>query len=138
VSIAWQRRVAVRDESDVAVARLRTRELAVLEGLGEPEVEALVTAVSEVVRNMVVHAHGGEVLMGACVEEQRHCVVVCARDDGPGIADPEQALQDGFSSKASLGLGLPSARRLVDGFELESRKGHGTTVTLRKLGPRLA
>jgi serine/threonine-protein kinase RsbT len=58
--------------------------------------------------------------------------VVVARDDGPGIADVEQAMRDGFSTGKSLGLGLPGAKRLMDEFEIVSTVGHGTTVTMRK------
>jgi serine/threonine-protein kinase RsbT len=60
---------------------------------------------------------------------------VLARDQGPGIADVSQAMQDGFSTSRGLGLGLPGSRRLMDDFELESRVGQGTTVTMRKWLP---
>jgi serine/threonine-protein kinase RsbT len=61
-------------------------------------------------------------------------VIVTARDTGAGIPDIEQAMQDGFSTRSSLGFGLPGARRLVDEFEIESKVGAGTTITLRKWG----
>jgi len=127
-----QVRVFIRDESDVAVARRRARELASQQGLSEVEAEALATAVTEIARNIVVHAGGGEILFERVVDAPRRGVVVIARDTGPGIPDVEQAMQDGFSTKHGLGFGLPGARRLVDEFEIESKTGAGTTVTLRK------
>ena len=127
-----QVRVFIRDESDVAVARRRARELASQQGLSEVEAEALATAVTEIARNIVVHAGGGEILFERVVDAPRRGVVVIARDTGPGIPDVEQAMQDGFSTKRGLGFGLPGARRLVDKFEIESKAGAGTTVTLRK------
>jgi len=127
-----QVRVFIRDESDVAVARRRARELASQQGLSEVEAEALATAVTEIARNIVVHAGSGEILFGLIADAPRRGVVVIARDTGPGIPDVEQAMQDGFSTKHGLGFGLPGARRLVDEFEIESKTGAGTTVTLRK------
>jgi serine/threonine-protein kinase RsbT len=62
----------------------------------------------------------------------RKGIVVVASDDGPGIPDIEQAMQDGFSTGRSLGLGLPGARRLMDEFEIVSEPGKGTTITMRK------
>lgn len=124
--------VAVSHESDVVVARRCARELASRQGLSEVRSEALATAVTEVARNIVVHARSGEILLSAVGSAPRGGVVVAARDAGPGIQDIEQAMQDGFSTAQGLGLGLPGARRLVDEFEIESEMGTGTTVTLRQ------
>ena len=125
-------RVPVHDESDLVVARRRTRELAAQQGLSQAETEALATAVTEIARNILVHAGSGELLFGAGAQASRRGVVVIARDTGPGISHLEQAMQDGFSTRGGLGFGLPGARRLVDEFEVESKAGAGTTVTLRK------
>jgi serine/threonine-protein kinase RsbT len=125
-------RVSIRDESDVVVARRRTRELASQQRLSEAAAEALATAVTEIARNIVVHAGSGEILFGLIVDAPRRGVIVTARDTGPGIPRIEQAMQDGFSTRGGLGFGLPGARRLVDEFEIESKVGEGTTVTLRK------
>lgn len=125
-------RQAIRDESDLVVARRRARELATAQGLSGVAVEALAIAVTEVAWNIIVHAGNGELLFGAIVSAAGRGVVVIARDAGPGIADIPQAMQDGFSTKSGLGDGLSGARRLVDEFEIESRPGVGTTVTLRK------
>ncbi len=125
-------RVPVREEADVFVARARARELAARQGFPDGRAAALATAVSEVARNIVLHAGAGEVLLDVAREGGRHGVVVVARDEDPGIADVEAAMRDGYSTAGGLGLGLPGARRLVDEFTLESAVGRGTTVTMKK------
>jgi serine/threonine-protein kinase RsbT len=123
------------DESDVGAARRRTREIAEEQGLPPNAVEALATAVSEIARNVVVHARRGELLVGVVRNRDRVGVVAVARDDGPGIQSMEDAMRDGYSTGDGLGLGLPSAQRLVDEFEIRSVVGQGTTVTLKKWAP---
>ena len=125
-------RLRIRHASDVFVARRKVRELGARVGLSEAAIAALATAASELARNIVVHAGIGEILVGTLADSSRHGVVVIARDNGPGILDITQAMHDGHSTAAGLGLGLPSARRLVDEFDIESTVGVGTTVTLRK------
>ena len=97
--------------------------------------EGLVTAVSEITRNAIVHAEGGEVLLCVAHEGGRSGVVAIVRDAGPGIANIEQAMRDGYSTGDGLGLGLPSARRLVSAFDLRSTVPEGTTVTLAQWSP---
>ena len=123
-------RVLMRDESDVAQARLRVRDLAAGRGLPASAVEALATATSELARNVLVHESGGEISLGTIRRAGREGLVVIVRDSGPGIADIEQAMRDGFSTGTGLGLGLPSARRLVHEFEIQSLVSEGTTVML--------
>lgn len=125
-------RVPIREEADIAIARRRAREVARREGLGERAVEELTTATSEVARNILVHAKVGEILLAVMRDGGRTEVVVVARDDGPGIPDLDLAMQDGYSTAKGLGLGLPSARRLVDGFAVITRADGGTTVILKK------
>lgn len=125
-------RQLLRDESDVAAARRKAREVAQRQGLSAGAVEGFTTAVSEITHNVLDHAGGGELLLGTLLDSQRAGVIAVARDNGPGIANLEDAMRDGYSSHAGLGLGLPSARRLVDDFELRSVVGEGTTVTLKK------
>jgi serine/threonine-protein kinase RsbT len=124
--------VRIRDESDVVIARRRSRELAAQQGLSKAAAEALATAITKIARNIVVHAGSGEIIFGAVADATRRGVIVTARDTGSGIRDIEQAMQDGFSTGNGLGSGLPGARRLVDEFEIESKVGAGTTITLRK------
>jgi serine/threonine-protein kinase RsbT len=125
-------RVRICDDSDVVVARRRARELASQQGFSETEIVALATAVTEIARNIVVHAGTGELTFTTATDARRRGVIVTARDAGPGIAHVEQAMQDGFSTSRSLGFGLPGARRLVDEFAIESSVGVGTKVTLVK------
>jgi serine/threonine-protein kinase RsbT len=125
-------RLPLRGDSDVAQARLRVRELCARYGFAVSVSEALATATSEITRNVIVHAREGEVLLGTMTDGQRTGVFVTARDEGPGLPDVELAMRDGYSTGAGLGLGLPSARRLVDEFTIQSVPNEGTTVTLIK------
>jgi serine/threonine-protein kinase RsbT len=122
----------IRDSSDLVVARRLVRTLGEKQGLAEAAVEALATAMTEIARNIIVHADEGELLIDSVTDEGRRGVVVVGQDVGPGICDVEQAMQDGYSTIASLGFGLPSAKRLVDEFHIQSTVGKGTTITLRK------
>jgi serine/threonine-protein kinase RsbT len=125
-------RFPIREEADVSVARTRTRQLALQEGFDDARAAAIATAVSEVAWNIVVHAGAGEIVLDVVTERGRRALTAVARDDHPGIADVEAAMRDGHSTRGGLGLGLPSARRLVDEFEIRSAVGRGTTVTLKK------
>jgi serine/threonine-protein kinase RsbT len=129
---AW---IAIGDPLDVVLARRQVRELARLLRMPPPVAEALVTATSEIAHNIVVHAGGGEIHVSPAIEEGRRGLVVVARDHGPGIADPALAMRDGYSTAGSLGLGLASAQRLVDEFDLAPASGGGTVVTLKKWVP---
>jgi serine/threonine-protein kinase RsbT len=125
-------RISIRSEADVAAARARARMLALQQGLAEAGACAVATAVSEIAWNIVVHAGRGEVLLAPAVKSGRRGVIAVARDRAPGIADVARAMEDGFSTRRGLGLGLSAARRLMDEFEIESAVGAGTTVTMRK------
>lgn len=125
-------RVPIHEESDVVVARRHAREFARLEGLPESATEALVIATSEIAHNVIVHAKSGELFLGSVRKTEGHGVVVVVRDTGPGIPDVAQALQDGYSTGHGLGLGLSSAKRLMDELRILSTPGEGTTVTMMK------
>jgi serine/threonine-protein kinase RsbT len=114
------------------IARKRLRDLADRQGLPGKVVEALAIALTEIARNIVVHAWSGEVRLSIVHEQKRIGCMVVARDHGPGIADVSLAMQDGYSSARSLGFGLAGAQRLVDEFLLESTIGQGTTVIMKK------
>ena len=90
----------------------------------------LVTAASELGRNALVHGRGGTMIINELLQDGRSALQLVFEDQGPGIADIEQAMTDGFSSAKSLGLGLGGARRLVNEFALESQPGQGTKVTV--------
>jgi serine/threonine-protein kinase RsbT len=126
-------RIAIESDADVVTARQRARALAV--GLEMPSTDQtlLATAISEVARNITAYAVRGEVLLELVRDGRgRRGIRVVARDEGPGIADVERALTDGYTTGGGLGLGLPGARRLVDEFDIETAPGEGTTVTLVK------
>jgi serine/threonine-protein kinase RsbT len=127
-----EERIPIESDSDVVTARQRARELAAALELTSTDQTLLATAISEVARNITTYATRGEVLLSIVRAEGREGIRVVARDQGPGIADIEQALQDGYTSGTGLGLGLPGARRLVDEFDIESAPSEGTTVTLVK------
>ena len=101
-------------------------------GFPRPDPTLIATAISEVARNIVVHAGRGEIVLRPVQEGDRYGLEVIARDEGAGIRDVEAALRDDFSGRGGLGLGLPGARRLIDDFELASDADTGTTVTMRK------
>jgi serine/threonine-protein kinase RsbT len=123
--------IPIESDADVVIARQRAREMASELELTSTDQTLLATAISEVARNITAYAKRGEVLLKIIRDETgRHGIRVIAQDEGPGIENVEQALQDGFTSGNGLGLGLPGARRLVDEFHIETAPGRGTKVTL--------
>ena len=125
-------RVAIEREADIVAARQAGRALAAANGFSSTDQTLIATAISEVARNIVVYAQKGEVVVSAVEDAGRVGIQVVARDAGPGIDNVDLAMRDGFSTKNSLGLGLPGARRLMDDFELASEPGLGTTITMKK------
>ena len=123
-------RIPINRDADIVAARQAARELAGKAGLAGTYLTLLATAVSEVVRNIVRFTEGGEIVVEVVERDGRRGVHVVARDTGPGIADIEQAMTDGYSTCAGLGLGLPGARRLMDEFAVVSEADRGTTVTM--------
>jgi serine/threonine-protein kinase RsbT len=123
----------IRTGDDVVRVRQQTRVAAANCGLSLVDQTKLVTAASELARNTLVHGGGGTARIEVVKSSNgRNGVKVGFADDGPGIADMELALTDGWTSGNGLGLGLSGARRLVDEFELVSEAGAGTTVVVIK------
>lgn len=125
-------RVHIEREADIVLARQAGRQLAAQIGFSATEQTLIATAISEVARNIVVYAQEGDIVLSRSEEGARVGIIVAAIDHGPGIENKELAMRDGYSTKNSLGLGLPGARRLMDDFSLESEVGKGTTVTMKK------
>jgi serine/threonine-protein kinase RsbT len=125
-------RICVSRDADIVTARQLGRELAAKVGFVGSDLTLIATAISEVARNIISYAENGEIVLGVASKDGREGVLVVAEDQGPGIADIDQAMRDGFSTGKSLGLGLPGARRLMDEFEIVSELGKGTTITMRK------
>jgi serine/threonine-protein kinase RsbT len=132
VSVSWDANIAVDAEGDVVKARQKGRELATALGFSTTDQTLIATAISEIARNIVRYAGRGSIAFSRIERQGRAGLQIVASDQGPGIADVELAMRDGYSTGKSLGVGLPGARRLVDELELVSSVGVGTTVTLRK------
>ena len=129
---AGEIRVAINSDQDIVAARQSGRALAAEIGFSATDATLIATAISELARNSVSYARKGEVALRVVRGSSRQGILVIASDNGPGIADIPQALRDGFSTSGSLGLGLPGVRRLMDEFQIDSRPGRGTTVTVKK------
>lgn len=127
-------RVPVSRDADVVTARQKGREVAAGIGFSMSDQTLIATAISEIARNIVKFAERGEVTI-SLLEDGRRGISVVARDVGPGIENPEEALQDGYSTYQGLGLGLPGTKRLMDRFHLKSVPGEGTSVTMEKWLP---
>ena len=125
-------RVTVGADVDIVAARQKGRTLAAQCGLSSTDLAVVATAISELARNIVRYAVRGEIILRAVENGTKRGIEVVATDDGPGISDVPLALQDGYSTSGGLGLGLPGVRRLMDEFDIVSRFGKGTTVTVRK------
>ncbi len=128
-------RVPIRSDQDIVAARQKGRSLATTLGFSALDVTVVATAISELARNIVTYARSGEIRLQAINGTSRQGIQVVAADEGPGIRDVQQALQDGFSTSGSLGLGLPGVKRLVDEFSIVSGENRGTTVTVKKWKP---
>jgi len=130
--VAVDMRVVIARDGDIVTARQMGRELAVARGFSTTEQTLIATAISEIARNIVEYADHGEMVLSPVELNGRPGLMVVAVDQGPGIEDPARAMRAGYSTRKSLGMGLPGAKRLMDEFELETEVGHGTTITMKK------
>jgi serine/threonine-protein kinase RsbT len=117
---------------DVVKVRQQTRVLAVEAGLSLVDQTKIITAASELARNTLDYGGGGELRAEILEEGGRRGVRLLFEDQGPGIADIQQALKDGFTSGSGLGLGLGGARRLSNEFSIDSKVGVGTKITIAR------
>jgi serine/threonine-protein kinase RsbT len=124
--------VEIHAGSDMVAARAAARSLATALGFTRTDATLIATAVSEIARNIVVHAGHGQIVMTTVREETRYGLQVVASDSGPGIRNLSAALEQGYAGRGGLGLGLPGARRLMDEFAIDSDPDRGTTVTMTK------
>jgi serine/threonine-protein kinase RsbT len=125
-------RVLIESAMDIVTARQTGRSLAVRLGFDAAQVTAIAAAISEVSRNIVEYARCGEIIIHAENRGGKRAICIVARDQGPGIADVEQAMRYGYSSRKGLGVGLPGAKWLMDEFFIESSVGVGTIITMKK------
>jgi serine/threonine-protein kinase RsbT len=121
----------IKAGDDIVRVRQRVRLRAIEAGLSLVDQTKLITAASELARNVLDYGKGGQAVIET-ISEKRHGVRVTFCDKGPGIADVELALSDGYSSGTGLGHGLGGARRLVDEFHIQSKLGEGTTVIIAR------
>jgi serine/threonine-protein kinase RsbT len=124
--------MSIFKEQDVVPFRNRVKEYAVKIGMGLVNQTKLITAASELVRNMLRYANGGETIIEVISKGRENGIRLTFADKGPGIPNIDQAMKDGFSTGKSLGLGLPGTKRLVNEFDIKSIVGKGTTVTIVK------
>jgi serine/threonine-protein kinase RsbT len=124
--------LAIRSSEDVVRVRQLVREWAVAQGLGLVDQTKIVTAASELARNTLDHGGGGTVRVEVVNKEARRGLRLIFEDHGPGIPDIELALKDGYTTGGGLGLGLSGAKRLSNEFEIFSRAGEGTRVTITR------
>jgi len=119
-------------EQDVVPFKNKVKEYAESIKMGLLNQTKLITAASELVRNMLRYGNGGNALIEIVSIGRNHGIRLIFMDRGPGIPDIEQAMVDGFSTGKSFGLGLPGSKRLVNEFDIKSQVGVGTTVTIIK------
>jgi serine/threonine-protein kinase RsbT len=125
-------KIPVECDLHIIGARQKGRELACDVGLSPGDATLVATAISELARNIILYAKRGHIILQSITRGDTPGIAIIARDEGPGIPDIRRALQDGYSTSSSLGLGLPGVRRLMDEFDIVSEVDRGTWVTVRK------
>lgn len=122
----------IRTETDVVVVRQKVRTVSVDLKFSLVDQTKIVTAASELARNVLIYGGGGSVAIEVLLREYRSGLRLTFEDQGPGIPDIDLALKDGYTSGHGLGMGLGGARRLVNEFEITSRVGEGTRVVITR------
>lgn len=132
VTVLNKDKIDIVREQDVVPFRNRVKEYATKIGMGLVNQTKLITAASELVRNMLRYANGGETLIEVISKGRENGIRLTFSDKGPGIPDITLAMKDGYTTGKSLGLGLPGTKRLVSEFDIKSTVGKGTTVIIVK------
>lgn len=122
----------IRTESDVVIVRKIVRQWSTELGFGIVDLTKTVTAASELARNTVIYGGGGDLIMEALTSDRRKGLRMCFQDQGPGIPNLDLALTDGYTSGGGLGMGLSGSKRLMSEFDIQSKPGEGTRVTITK------
>jgi serine/threonine-protein kinase RsbT len=125
-------RLPLRNEQDIVLARQMVRKLSQEAAFSLVDQTKMVTAASELARNALVHGGGGELVWEVLREGEKKGVRLAFVDSGPGIANMDLAMMDGWTSGNGLGMGLSGAKRLVNEFDIESQVGAGTRVTITR------
>lgn len=124
--------VVIDNDSDIIIVRKTVREAAVKLDFSLTDVTRIVTAASELARNIFLYAGSGVMRWRTLEARNTIGMELTFEDHGPGIADLEQVMQDGYSTSRGLGLGLPGTNRLMDEMEITSQVGEGTTIVIKK------
>jgi serine/threonine-protein kinase RsbT len=122
----------IRQSDDVVLVRQAVRKWSIEQGFSLVDQTKMITAASELARNTLDYGRGGTVLLEAVENDSRRGLRLTFEDQGPGIADMELALTDGYTTGKGMGMGLSGSRRLVNEFEIESRVGEGTRVRITR------
>ncbi len=122
----------IRSSSDIVLVRQKVRGWSAELKFSLVDQTKLITAASELARNTLEHGGGGQVVLELVSNNTRSGLRLTFEDQGPGIPDIEQAMRDGFTTKSGMGLGLSGSRRLVNEFEIASKPGKGTKVTVTR------
>jgi serine/threonine-protein kinase RsbT len=122
----------VRSDGEVVLVRQRVRHWASQQGFSLVDQTKIVTAASELARNVLVHGGGGTVYIESLNDGPRKGLKLTFEDRGPGIADISLAMRDGYTTGGGLGLGLSGAKRLSNEFDIQSKPGEGTRVTIAR------
>jgi len=124
--------IKIASEIDIVAARQKGRSLALDLGFTGSDVTMIATAISEIARNILVHAKHGTITFSPLQQCSKQGLRIVARDEGPGIRNLPRAMQYGYSSRHGLGVGLPGAKWLMDEFEINTKAGKGTVITMLK------
>lgn len=124
--------LVIRTPEDIVRMRQTVREQAIGQGFSLVDQTKVVTAASELARNIINYGGGGEMLLHLLTEGGRRGLRLVFADNGPGIADIELAMKDGYTTGGGMGLGLGGAKRLSSDFQIESKVGAGTRVTITR------
>jgi serine/threonine-protein kinase RsbT len=130
--MAQPKAAVIRSDLDIVIARTLARDTAKALGFGAIDQARIATAVSELARNIFLYAGTGSVTVRELEKSGRKGIEIVCEDQGPGIADMELSMQDGYTTSRGMGMGLPGAKRLMDEFDIKTQLGEGTTITCRK------
>jgi serine/threonine-protein kinase RsbT len=126
------RRITIKNDLDIVTARVEARSLAREMGFGIIDQARIATATSELARNVVLYAQGGQIILNRIELNGRPGLQIICKDRGPGIENVEQIMSSSHRVGRETGTGLPGTKRLMDEFEIRSQIGKGTTVTVCK------
>lgn len=124
--------IQINDESDIVRARQLGRELTTQLDFGNVDQVRIITAISELARNIYLYAPGGEIRLLPIHRPYQTGIVIFAKDHGPGIENIRKVLEDGYSTSGGLGAGLPGVKRMMDNFSIRSEVGVGTEIEVTK------